>query len=86
MGVQILSGVMLLYGLTYVYEATGSLALEKFENFSQPGAVLIFMAFAIKAAFPFLHNWLQDAYPKATVVGAVVLSAFTTKLAVYARL
>ncbi len=84
LGVQILSGVMLLYGLTYVYEATGSLALEKFENFSQPGAVLIFMAFAIKAAFPFLHNWLQDAYPKATVVGAVVLSAFTTKLAVYA--
>lgn len=84
LGVQILSGVMLLYGLSYVYQATGSLALSAFTDFSQPGAVLIFIAFAIKAAFPFLHNWLQDAYPKATVVGAVVLSAFTTKLAVYA--
>ena len=84
LGIQILSGVLLLHGLAYVYQATGSLSLTAFTSFNQPGAVLIFIAFAIKAAFPFLHNWLQDAYPKATVVGAVVLSAFTTKLAVYA--
>ena len=31
-----------------------------------------------------LHNWLQDAYPEATVGGTVILSVFTTKLAVYA--
>ena len=49
-----------------------------------PGALLIFLAFGIKCAFPFLHNWLQDAYPEATVTGTVFLSAFTTKLAVYA--
>lgn len=49
-----------------------------------PGAVLILSGFAIKAAFPMVHNWLQDAYPKTTETGAVVLSAFTTKLAVYA--
>jgi len=84
LGVQILSGVLLLNGLAYVHQATGSLSLQAFTDFSQAGSVLIFLAFAIKAAFPFLHNWLQDAYPKATVVGAVVLSAFTTKLAVYA--
>lgn len=84
LGVQILSGVLLLFGLSYVYQSTGSLSLTAFTSFDQPGAKLIFAAFAIKAAFPFLHNWLQDAYPKATVVGAVVLSAFTTKLAVYA--
>ena len=46
--------------------------------------MLIFVAFGIKAAFPFLHNWLQDAYPEATVTGTVILSAFTTKLAIYA--
>ena len=45
---------------------------------------LILAAFGIKCAFPLLHNWLQDAYPKATVTGTVFLSAFTTKLAVYA--
>ena len=44
---------------------------------------LIFLAFGIKCAFPLLHNWLQDSYPAATVTGTVILSAFTTKLAVY---
>lgn len=84
LAVQILSGVLLLDGIAYVYKATGSLSLDAFTSFDQPGAIFIFLAFAIKAAFPFMHNWLQDAYPKSTVVGAVVLSAFTTKLAVYA--
>jgi multicomponent Na+:H+ antiporter subunit D len=48
------------------------------------GAWLMLIAFGIKAAFPFLHNWLQDSYPEATVTGTVFLSAFTTKLAIYA--
>lgn len=84
LGIQILSGVLLLDGLAYVYKSTGELSLTAFTSFNDPGALFVFLAFAIKAAFPFLHNWLQDAYPKATVIGAVVLSAFTTKLAVYA--
>ena len=84
LGVQILSGVLLLAGIAYVYKDTGGISLKVFENLAEPGALLIFIAFGIKAAFPFLHNWLQDSYPKASVVGAVVLSAFTTKLAVYA--
>ncbi|MEX1035417.1 MAG: proton-conducting transporter membrane subunit, partial [Sneathiella sp.] len=42
------------------------------------------IAFGIKSAFPLLHNWVQDAYPEATVTGTVILSAFTTKLAIYA--
>ncbi|MGH6620779.1 MAG: proton-conducting transporter membrane subunit, partial [Alphaproteobacteria bacterium] len=33
---------------------------------------------------PLLHNWLQDAYPEATITGTVWLSSFTTKVAVYA--
>lgn len=84
LGMQVLSGVLLLGGIAQVWSNTGSIDLIAFTDFSQPGAVMVFIAFGIKAAFPFLHNWLQDAYPKATVVGAVVLSAFTTKLAVYA--
>jgi multicomponent Na+:H+ antiporter subunit D len=48
------------------------------------GTWLIFLSFGMKCAFPFLHNWLQDSYPAATVTGTVILSAFTTKLAVYA--
>lgn len=47
-------------------------------------AWVILLAFGIKAAFPFLHNWLQDSYPEGTATGTVFLSAFTTKLAIYA--
>ncbi|MAN67426.1 Na(+)/H(+) antiporter subunit D [Hyphomonas sp. UBA5107] len=84
LGVQILSGVLLLAGIGYVYQSRGDLSISAFTSLNEPGALLVFIALGIKAAFPFLHNWLQDSYPKATVVGAVVLSAFTTKLAVYA--
>ena len=84
LGIQVLSGVLLLAGAAYVYNNTGSLSMKAFVSLSEPGALLIFIALGIKAAFPFMHNWLQDSYPKASVVGAVVLSAFTTKLAVYA--
>lgn len=82
--IQVLSGVLLLTGLAYVWASRGDLSLQAFTSLAEPGAMLIFLAFGIKAAFPFMHNWLQDSYPKASVTGAVILSAFTTKLAVYA--
>jgi multicomponent Na+:H+ antiporter subunit D len=81
--VQIGSGVILLAGVILHYRATGSIAFDKLDLTSLPAA-LILLAFGIKCAFPLLHNWLQDAYPEATVVGTVILSAFTTKLAAYA--
>lgn len=84
LGVQVLSGVLLLDGVAYLHAKAGTTDLAAFQGMEEPGALLIFIALGIKAAFPLLHNWLQDAYPKATVTGAVVLSAFTTKLAVYA--
>ena len=84
LAIQVLSGVLLLAGIAYVYHSRGDLSIQAFTSLKEPGAILVFIALGIKAAFPFLHNWLQDSYPKATVVGAVVLSAFTTKLAVYA--
>ena len=31
-----------------------------------------------------VNGWLQDSYPEASEVGTVALSAFTTKLAIYA--
>ncbi|MBE0546847.1 MAG: Na(+)/H(+) antiporter subunit D, partial [Rubrivivax sp.] len=81
--VQITSGVLLFFGAVVQLNATGSLAFEHI-GLDGPGGWLIFAAFGIKCAFPLLHNWLQDAYPEASEVGTVFLSAFTTKLAVYA--
>ncbi|MCP5037206.1 MAG: Na(+)/H(+) antiporter subunit D [Rhodobacteraceae bacterium] len=81
--VQIGSGVILIAGAALYYRETGSLAFETM-TLGSPGTWLIFLSFGIKSAFPLLHNWLQDSYPAATVTGTVILSAFTTKLAIYA--
>lgn len=81
--IQIGSGVLLLAGALMHHNATGSFAFEAFD-LASPGAVLILIAFGIKCAFPLLHNWLEDSYPEATVIGTVLLSAFSTKTAVYA--
>jgi len=43
-----------------------------------------YLAIHVLSGFPLLHNWIQDAYPKASITGTVILSAFTTKLALYA--
>ena len=83
LGVQVLSGVLLLFGAVQLFAATGNMSLRALELGADAGTWLLLIAFGIKAAFPLMHNWLQDSYPRATVVGAVVLSAFTTKLAVY---
>ncbi len=81
--IQVGSGVLLLAGIILHMRATDSINFEHM-TFDTPGTMLVFVAFGIKAAFPMLHGWLKDAYPEATVTGAVALSAFTTKLAIYA--
>ena len=81
--IQVGSGVLLLGGAIVLLNDTGSIVFGKME-LTGLGPVLIFLAFGIKAAFPLMHNWLQDAYPQATVTGTVFLSGFTTKLAIYA--
>ncbi|MGH1477454.1 MAG: Na(+)/H(+) antiporter subunit D [Geminicoccales bacterium] len=80
--IQVGSGVLLMAGAILHYADTGSLAFDEL-GLNSLGTTLIFLAFGIKCAFPLLHNWLEDAYPEATIGGTVMLSAFTTKLAVY---
>ncbi len=81
--IQITSGVILLGGVALLYRETGSIAFDKM-TLGSLATWMIFVAIGIKCAFPFLHNWLPDSYPAATVTGTVILSSFTTKLAVYA--
>ncbi len=81
--VQIGSGVILIAGVCVFYQETGEVSFNKM-TLESLGTWLIFISFGIKCAFPLMHNWLQDSYPAATVTGAVILSAFTTKMAIYA--
>lgn len=80
---QIISGLLLLGGIV-ARIAQGEGIRFDFIGVDSPGGILILLGIGIKCAFPVLHAWLQDTYPEATAVGAVVLSSFTTKLAVYA--
>ena len=81
--VQVSSGVLLLAASLVLYVQDGSLAFD-FVGLQGVGGWLLLLAFGIKAGFPLLHGWLVDAYPEATPAGTVLLSAFTTKVAIYA--
>ena len=88
--IQILSGVVLLAGAVIHAGITGSIAFDYIglkpldSGLLGIASWLILLAIGVKCCFPFLHNWLTDAYPEATPTGTVFLSAFTTKVAVYA--
>ena len=82
--VHVLGGLVLLAGIVIHWSETGSLAFEDMGAFAGGMAwVLILVAFLLNAAVPPLGAWLPDAYPEATVTGAVFMTAFTTKSAVY---
>ncbi|WP_226703966.1 Na(+)/H(+) antiporter subunit D [Microbulbifer elongatus] len=81
---HILSGLLLLGGIIFYAQTHGSLEFGPIGLDGTAYGWMIFLAFGIKCAFPFFHNWLTDAYPESTPTGTVFLSAFTTKVAVYA--
>jgi multicomponent Na+:H+ antiporter subunit D len=83
--VHVFGGVCLLGGIVLHWAQTGSLTFENMAPYAGSTAfALILVAFLLNAAVPPLGAWLPDAYPEATATGAVFLTAFTTKSAVYA--
>jgi multicomponent Na+:H+ antiporter subunit D len=82
--VHIFGGLVLLAGILLYWSQTGSLAFGDMRLASGGvGWALILIAFLLNAAVPPLGAWLPDAYPEGTVTGAVFMTAFTTKSAVY---
>jgi multicomponent Na+:H+ antiporter subunit D len=79
--VHLFGGLCLLGGIVLHWSRTGSLDFGRLSL--DAGGALILVAFLINAAVPPLGAWLPDAYPEATATGAVFLTAFTTKSAVY---
>jgi len=80
---HLVSGLLLLAGAMLIYHSTGRLQFDFIGTDSLAGTLIV-LAFGIKCGFPFLHTWITDGYPAATPSGAVFLSMFTTKVAVYA--
>jgi multicomponent Na+:H+ antiporter subunit D len=74
-------GTVLLVGIA-LHAAKHGVA---FDAMALDGATAWILAgFALSAAIPPLHAWLTEAYPEGSPFGTVLLSAFTTKAAVYA--
>jgi multicomponent Na+:H+ antiporter subunit D len=83
--VHLFGGVCLLGGIALYWSRTGSLSFgDMSPHVGSAAFALILLAFLLNAAVPPLGAWLPDAYPEATATGAVFLTAFTTKSAVYA--
>jgi len=80
--VHVVSGLFLLGGILLQVQSTGTVAFD-YIGLGTLSSWLIFIGFGVNSAWPLLHFWLPDAYPESTVTGAVFLSAFTTKTAVY---
>jgi multicomponent Na+:H+ antiporter subunit D len=83
--VHVFGGLCLLGGIVLHWSQAGSLTFADMSPFAgSPAFALILVSFLVNAAVPPLGAWLSDAYPEATATGAVFLTAFTTKSAVYA--
>lgn len=80
--VHLFGGALLMLGILMHIGSTGSISLESIPESCAIASWLMLAGVALNAGVPPLHAWLADAYPKATVDGAVFLSAFTTKSAV----
>jgi len=82
--VHVFGGLILLAGILIHWSQTGSLAFgDMGASYGGLAWTLILVSFLLNAAVPPLGSWLPDAYPEATVTGAVFMTAFTTKSAVY---
>jgi multicomponent Na+:H+ antiporter subunit D len=75
-------GLCLLAGIIFYVLKRGT-AEFAYIGLVDPATYLIFIGFCLNAVVFPLHAWLPDAYPRATVTGAVFMSALTTKSAVY---
>ena len=80
--VHIFGGLTLLAGILLQVNQTGSVAFDGFSLQGLP-TYLILIGFLVNAAAPPISAWLSDAYPEATVTGGVIMTAYTTKTAVY---
>ena len=88
---HVAGGLILLAGIILQYSISGDLSIKYLPfhgwwptDLQSLASFLIVIGFIVNAAVPPFGAWLPDAYPAATVTGAVFMSAFTTKTAVYA--
>jgi len=90
--------VLMLVGILWLYNLTGTFDLPVMQALLQTGQVLLntrtemllfgafFLAFAIKVPLFPLHTWLPDAHVEAPTAGSVVLAGVLLKMGAYGML
>lgn len=86
---HVIGGALLLSGIVLHVQKTDSTIFTSFIEFFSLSIggfpyILILLGFMLNAAVIPLHSWLTDSYPEASITGAIYMTAFTTKTAVYA--
>src|SRR6059036_1414432 len=87
--------ILMLVGILWLYNATGSFDLVEIQRALQTGALVLpaqtemilflafFLAFAIKVPLFPLHTWLPDAHVEAPTAGSVMLAGVLLKMGTY---
>ena len=87
--------ILMLVGILWLYNATGSFDLVEIQRALQSGALVLpaqtemllflafFVAFAIKVPLFPLHTWLPDAHVEAPTAGSVILAGVLLKMGTY---
>ena len=80
---HLFGGLCLLTGIIMTVHNTGTATFGYIGLDAGLASWLILIGFAVNAVVLPFHAWLPDAYPEASITGAIFLTAFTTKTAVY---
>lgn len=93
LGVSVTAGMVMLMGIFLLYQAVGTLSLEKLSQAFSEGmnpepvvylaGALILVGFGAKAGLYPLHIWLPKAYPAAPAPASALLSGVLSKAGVY---
>lgn len=82
---HIIGSSILLAGIIANYMHTGSISMNIMgASFYELIPMIIIIGIGFKAAFIPVHTWLPDSYPSAHFGTSVILSVFSTKVAIYA--
>ena len=93
-----LGSILMLIGILWLFNATGSFDLPAIQMALQSGKVIFspnvelllfgsfFLAFAIKVPLFPLHTWLPDAHTEAPTAGSIMLAGVLLKMGTYGML
>jgi NADH-quinone oxidoreductase subunit M len=93
-----LGSILMLVGILWLFNATGSFDLPVIQQALQSGKVIFspnvelllflsfFIAFAIKVPLFPLHTWLPDAHTEAPTAGSIMLAGVLLKMGTYGML